>query len=500
MGFAQAIKAYGKELDVQVAIGGVTYTAENCISANPHYEGALFSTVMKCLDLEINGQISLSTDTVTRFAFGVKAPGDASYFYKDYGSYIIKAAKYDVGADTTKIECYDKMLQAMIPYDIKPDYADGVTIKELLNAICARLGWTLASETFTNAAVAIPTEPYNSEYTFRDVLNEIAQITGSVIAFKPDGLLYVLYPSETSIVLEEDNLKRLELSGYHGPLNSLVLARTPQEDNIYKQDEDSVRDNGLCEVKIENNQIVEVLRVANESGDGNEDYFTALFDSVKGLKYALYSVESFGIGTLDLCDTFKFQTQDGTQYSCLFLSDDLKITQGLAESSKAERPEETAMDYKVATKTDRLLAQTILRVNKQANEIKSLVSDVEGNKTTIRQTAENFEISVKSAVKDDIDSVKGEIDDIKKDLDANFEISKDGLTIKTGGEASNFSSTFAGKEWAIKEGGNKVTWVTNETLHSKNAEIENTLTLGGIVKIVPVNYAANKGIGFVGII
>ena len=47
--------------------------------------------------------------------------------------------------------------------------------------------------------------------------------------------------------------------------------------------------------------------------------------------------------------------------------------------------------------------------------------------------------------------------------------------------------------------GNKIYWAGDETFHMRNAEVENQITLGGLVKIVPVNNGDSIGIGFVAI-
>lgn len=47
--------------------------------------------------------------------------------------------------------------------------------------------------------------------------------------------------------------------------------------------------------------------------------------------------------------------------------------------------------------------------------------------------------------------------------------------------------------------GVKVYWADGETFHMKNAEVENQITLGGKIKVVPVDTEDNIGIGFVAI-
>lgn len=46
---------------------------------------------------------------------------------------------------------------------------------------------------------------------------------------------------------------------------------------------------------------------------------------------------------------------------------------------------------------------------------------------------------------------------------------------------------------------NKIYWADGETFHMRNAEVENQITLGGKIKIIPVDIDDNVGIGFVAI-
>lgn len=456
MGFKTAIQEYGKEITASIVCGGIEYSSDRIVSMIPHYEGELFKSVMRCLDIQLDGVRELITNvsaiagvaiagiavvgvsetnsdatTITSARFGVKAPGKVDYSYKEYGTYIIKESKYDDDSCTLNLECYDLMIQSMIPYDIVLDYADEsnpVTVKDLLDAICIRLGWTIGYTTFTNSDVVIDGEKFDDSYTFRDVLDQIAQVAAGVVAFK-DNALCVLYPTSTGEVIDASNLKTLTIGAKYGPVNSVVLARTPQEDNIFRQDADSVEANGLTEIRIENNQIMDSHR---------EDFIDAILSRLNGLQFWLYNLESFGIGYLDLCDLFTLETLDGSQYETIMLKDELLISQALSENSSVEAPATTETDYTAASTTDKLLNKTILKVDKQAQEITALVSkteivqnEVDGLTTQVTNMAEvmidsdSVDIKISKAV-DGINSVT---------TSTGYTFDEDGLNISKDGEA-----------------------------------------------------------------
>lgn len=387
MGFNEAIKEFGKEITASFVCNGVTYTEDMIISMNPHYEGSLLSAVMRCLDVEVKrsaGEIGISS-FLENVRFGVKGPGDADYFYKEYGTYIVKDLKVDEEQDTYILECYDKMLMSMVPFDLVTEYP--ITVYDLLYDICKRFGWKNGAEVtgFTNQFTRIDKSLYDESYTFRDVLTEIAQIAGCIIAFKPiwgsdeNGnpvlvdTLSMSYNYDKGVTVDPSNLKTLVIGEVYGPINSLVLARSPQEDNIYRKDDASIAANGLTEIRIENNQIVEHLRGSGETDDVAPviDY---LFGILNGKQFTLYELESFGVGNVDLGDIFTIVTPDEVSHKTIMLCDNLVITQGLNETSHLEAPEATETDYKAASTTDKMLNKTMLRVDKQEQLITGLVS------------------------------------------------------------------------------------------------------------------------------
>ena len=118
MGFKEAIQEYGKEISASFTCGGVSYGSEDIISMNPHYEGSLLRSVMKCLDIELKSSAIGGSEAIAGIAvagesvagvsdvgdasiiytprFGVKAPNDTDYSYIEYGTYIVKEKKSGV--------------------------------------------------------------------------------------------------------------------------------------------------------------------------------------------------------------------------------------------------------------------------------------------------------------------------------------------------------------------------------------------------------------------
>ena len=198
--FKNEIAQIGRKLDSKI-----TYTSngstvelgnEQLNSVVPHYKADILKSVMKQLDIDSNVDIPLETEI--NYQFGVKVNGQ--YEYLDYGNYIVYKSEKQEDYNSYKIIAYDKMLLSMIDYeDLNITYP--ITIRNYLQTICTHLGLTFASasDKFTNYDKEIQNELYLDSdgnslgYTFRDVLDELAQATASTICINNNDELEIRY-------------------------------------------------------------------------------------------------------------------------------------------------------------------------------------------------------------------------------------------------------------------------------------------------------------------
>ena len=160
-----------------------------------------------------------------------------------------------------------------------------------------------------------------------------------------------------------------------GPINSIVLARAGESDKIYKKDQNSINENGLCELMISENQFMNF--------NDRVDYLQELSDKLFGVEYYLNDFVSTGIMYYDLLDMYNIEIF-GKTYNCLMINDEQDITQGLEENIHTDRPEKSETDYTKADTTDRKINQTYLIVDKQNQKIEGVISQIgdRSDKTT----------------------------------------------------------------------------------------------------------------------
>lgn len=414
----------------------VEYTSEKIVGTNISHEGSLLASIMKQAEIEFDGMPADFHEQMKGeklcVALNVTAPGITTGVstVKRFGTFIVESANFKEETNSHILTCYDLLLPAMkpyqsiVPFPTEEGETSTVTLGDYLQAICNWLGIELATPTFTNSDVIIDGEKYDDTCTFRDVLTEIAQAAAGTIAIKNDKL-YVLYPTNSDVTLDPSNLKSIDAGECYGPVNSVVIARTPQEDNIYKQVPGA---ENICEIKIENNQLMDSQR---------EDFIDGIFNTLNGFSFVPYELESFGIGVLDICDYFTVEGISGTTYPFLHLSGGMEITQGIMEWSKGEAPKATKTEYKAASTTDRVLNKTILRVDKQEQEIQALVTSTENTKNELSGQIEAVTKSVEQTITPEqmqikiTEAVNG-IDSIKTETGYTFD--KDGLRIQKSGE------------------------------------------------------------------
>ena len=225
--FKEQIKNLGRQLDSKLTytIDGVTKTLtnEDLNSVTPVFQGAILKSVMKELDIDSNVDIPIGT--ILRYKFGVLV-GD-EYEYLDYGNYVVYSSKKQEDYNSYKIVCYDKML-----YSMKQNEDLGVTypisVRDYIDALCTKIGLEFKNKTdvFANYDKMITKELYvGQEYTYRDIFDELSQVTASTICLDIDDKVEIRYINKltdlqiaegTNITItdsEQDTINSLTLDG-----------------------------------------------------------------------------------------------------------------------------------------------------------------------------------------------------------------------------------------------------------------------------------------------
>ena len=384
------IKTMGREFDSKISYSlngeNVELGKEQLNSITHTYQGELLKSVMKELDIDSN--VYIPEKTILNYQFGVKVNGE--YEYINFGNYVVYKAEKQEDTNSYKLTCYDKMLYSMVDYE-KMNITYPISIRDYIKAICDKLGLTFAnaSDTFANYDKQIQNELYLDEdenslgYTFRDVLDELSQVTASCICINGNDELEIRYINDTNDTIDEEFLKdvNVKFGEKFGAVNTVVLSRSADSDNVYYPE--TLPENPY-EFKISDNQIMNF--------NDRSDYLPDIYEKLNGLEFYINDFSSTGICYYELLDRYNVKIGDNT-YSCVILNDEINITQGLEENVFTEMPEETQTDYTKADKTDRKVNQTYVIANKQKGEIELVTREINSVKNDLSNNYYNIEQS-----------------------------------------------------------------------------------------------------------
>ena len=294
--FKQAMKKPVKTITASLVLDDNTVITgqDKLIKITIDSSGHLFGTATSVVNVELFGtDYNLVDHTFSVIAKTLVDIENDTWEEANLGLFYVEESTADFEKKTTKIKGYDLMGKLA-----KTQYNSGTiqfpcTVKELINQLAERFEFTVDTnlDNLPNITYQIPEDLYAkiSNCTYRDILGEISGATATIAVFNGKTLSFrdsKKKPDEDEI-WTYDNLKTLKYKPKYGPVNSLVLARTPQEDNIAISDNDSITANGLTEVKLANNEILD---------DDRRSLIDPIFNSIKGLSYHPFEAETTGLG------------------------------------------------------------------------------------------------------------------------------------------------------------------------------------------------------------
>ncbi len=430
--FKSNMKIYGKQINVLVQYKNTTWDESEVVGLEQNINGELFTSVCRALTLELEKveNVTFEKETEINIKLGVKIDDDEEYEYIDWGKFVIRDVKDCVDTKSHKLELYDHLIDTHIKYQDEPldlDYSnDNITVKDLLQAVCNKFGFTLKTLTFANSNKIVYEDKYlNLDVTYRDILDEIAGCAGGFIKiFNKD--LYVAYPQETKEVIDEEDLKSLDIGNKVGAFNTLVLSRAPQEDNIFYPT-DIAKDEKLA-IRIENNQIMDKNR---------EDFIVGIYNKINGLQYYVFECEHYGFGYFEFGDIVTIKDLDGNSYKTILLNIVDNINTGITGKQYAEETEFAETKYEYASSLEKRIKNTEIICDKQNGEIKLLAEeqakyeskvakielDIDTIKTTVSQNTTNIANIKSDAVNEAIKATEKELGIKLKDYPTTAQVS-----------------------------------------------------------------------------
>lgn len=251
------------------------------------------------------------------------------------------------------------------------------------------------SENLDILPLQIPTNYFEkSQITYREILKQIAEISGGIFLIRGGKLAFSkLKTDEIAARITDFDLKTLTLGQNTAPINSLVLSRSPQEDNIFHRSANFNGEN-LSELKIVNNELVDKRR---------SEVAEAIFARVEGISWREFKAESFGFGYLEAGDRVKIISDRATAES-IILESTLEVGQSVRESFSTAPLTPTLTNYKRASDIVRKIHNTEIVVDKQNQLIENIVEEkrefegkIEADFAKMKQDLKGFDIQIQKS-------------------------------------------------------------------------------------------------------
>lgn len=245
--FKQAIHQSTKSLRSRVVVDNTTTISDNdsLISFAIESDGYLFGSTVSIASVKLLGtNYDLVSHTVELKTSTKTDQTNNTWEELSLGEFQVVEQQVDLEKGTTTLKCFDSLIAlSKIPY-IAGDLTFPSAIANIATQLATRRGLIIDESVanLPNASQVIAEDPYAkiSNLTYRDILNEIAGATGTMAIIK-NGKLYFQPAQKTPLAdWTYDHLKKIKFKPKYGPINALVLARTPQEDNITERDEENI--------------------------------------------------------------------------------------------------------------------------------------------------------------------------------------------------------------------------------------------------------------------
>jgi len=332
--------------------------------------GIFLGTATKKATMKLTGVHTELLGKSFDIKLGLYNETDSTWNYISEGMFSTWDLSIDYEHNSTTVTLYDAMWTASNSDYSNYSFTYPMTVQTLAEAIAVYLGVTLSSDfdTLPNYDYSILVDPYTyiSGTKLRDVVDEIAKTTATTAIISGTLLKFIPFvaPTET---LTSDNLKTLKLSNKYGVINSVVLSRQPQNDDIFLSDSASITADGLTEFKIINNQIMD---------DDRTTLITGVYNALNGLSFYGVNMKTEGHGWYEIGDTVTI-SQNSLTYDIFITEVHLTFEGNITEYIICTVPESTNTNYLTAGGILKTIYNTELKTDRQNNEIIAVVSQVE---------------------------------------------------------------------------------------------------------------------------
>lgn len=319
------------------------------------------------------------------------------------GNYIIPKPDSEEAKEKTNFIGYDYMIKFNNLYQDRVTYP--ISVGDYFEDLCDQVGLEAGNIDFVNSDYMILGNPFTNNEDCRTVLSNIAQLAGGFARIGRDNKVYIISLSKDINETIDGNNYFTDFSKNNkwGEVNSLVLRISGTEgENTVIQDEESIEENGLTEIVIEDNYFL-------IDQTEREKVITPLWNSLKGLNYLPISTEYYGYPYLDSGDGINILDTTDTEYSTYIFNHTFKFNGGFDGQINTLAMTKTQTAYKntIDSKTRfRQVERKIDKVNGVIEDVIEEQTDFSNKLTQVEQTVDEISQKVED-IEDVTQTIEG---------------------------------------------------------------------------------------------
>lgn len=365
--FNKAVLNNARRIEAHIVFKEKSYDIQKCTVDNNIYstdnDAFIGTFIAKSGTIKINKQdlLQLENESFNLF-FGIQL-ADGTIENVPVGTMNV----YEKISDT-EFKFMDNKMFFNRKFDTETLTYPSTPLKAALEA-CRQAGVELATLDFLNKDINIPSEVFfGYDATCGDVITAVAQASCTFATINRENKLEFRWFRNVDFTIPLDNqYKYPTIETAYGPINSLVLAREPQNDNVYIQDDESIKSNGLTELKFSDNPFLDIDRYTSRN---------AIWNRVNGFKYIPFIASVPGQFHLDIGDVIKLQIEDGAYINAYMMNHSMSYAGGIKSEFSTPALTKSQINYSVASTLESKILRTELTVDKIKGEINSRIQEI----------------------------------------------------------------------------------------------------------------------------
>lgn len=343
------------------------------LTANDALIGSAVSGKIECVVLDPDGSLSSISDGEKLSVWlGVESTGEPEWVY--FPEISLDTVSPDPDSHTVTLSGFDDMsrLERKTFSDLSLSYP--ITLRGIAEAAVQAVGLSLSEEDFLLQDQSYGEDDVPNlagDETLREIIAWVAEaaLSNAVIGRDRKVHFVPMIPAQTAeFTVDAENYFTFLPDSAWGPINTLVLGRVPQEDNIYREDASAVAQNGTKELRINDNPFL----------DGRRDLvIDTLFSAANGLTIVPYTLDWRGNPAVDPGDTIQITDSKNGTALVMCGGTSMDFDGGLRFSTELSIKSFTETDKTKAESLRSSTRRTFLQVNKASQEIQALVSETD---------------------------------------------------------------------------------------------------------------------------